>query len=48
MKEYFFCSKKLLENVEEIKEIDDCLNSVQWQENFTYVQNGKKFDHQTA
>jgi len=32
--EYFFCSPKLLKNVEEIEEIYKCINNIKWKEEF--------------
>jgi hypothetical protein len=47
-KEYFFCSPKLLQNIDQIKEIDSCLSQVKWQEEFSVVIDNKKLEHQTG
>lgn len=47
-KDYFFCSLKLLRNVEEIKEIDDCLAKVKWEKEFSFLFNGKIYKHQSG
>ena len=47
-KDFFFCSPKLLHNIEEIKEIDSCLSKVPWERDFQIEINGKKYTHQTG
>ena len=47
-KDYFFCSPKLLQNIEQLKEIDACLLAVQWKEDFHLQVGNKKYSHQTA
>ncbi len=47
-KEYFFCSPKLLKNVEEIDEIEACIYSVKWAEEFIYIEDGIEIKHQAA
>ena len=47
-KDYFFCSPKLLQNIDQIKEIDSCLNRVQWKEEFILDIGKKKFSHQAG
>lgn len=47
-KEYFFCSPKLLSNVEEVIEIDNCIDRVKWEPKFEFQFNGKLLEHQTA
>ena len=46
IKTYFFCSPKLLKNIDEINEIDYCLDQVKWKEDFSIILNGKKFENQ--
>lgn len=48
IKEYFFCSPRLLSGVEEIKEIDICIDRIQWQPSFQFEFQGKNLAHQTA
>lgn len=45
---HFFCSPRLLQNVDEIKEIYSCVDSIQWEPEFEIVFNGSRFRHQTA
>ena len=47
-KDYFFCSPKLLQNIDQIKEIDSCLYRVQWKEEFTLEIGKKKYSHQAG
>lgn len=47
-KEYFFCSPKLLSNVDEILEIESCIDSVKWSEDFSFTQNSNQYSHQAA
>jgi hypothetical protein len=44
--EYFFCSPRLLQNVEEIHEITSCVDAVKWRPEFSIV--GTTYSHQTA
>lgn len=46
--EHLFCSPKLLSNIDEIKEIHTCIDSVKWAESFRLAHNEKTCDHQTA
>ena len=48
IKEYFFCSPRLLMNISEIKEIDQCIENVNWMEEFSIVVNGKRYENQTG
>jgi len=47
-KDFFFCSPRLLKNIDEIKEIDSCLSRVPWQEEFIIEIGNKKYAHQTG
>ena len=47
-KDFFFCSPKLLQNIDEIKEIDPCLSRVPWKEEFVMETENKKYAHQTG
>jgi hypothetical protein len=47
-KDYFFCSPKLLQNIDQLKEIDACLSTVQWKEDFDIQVGGKKLSHQSG
>ncbi len=47
-KEYFFCSKKLLNNVDEIKEIETCIDNIKWVDEFSIEIKNKYYEHQTA
>jgi YHS domain-containing protein len=47
-KDFFFCSQKLLQNIDEIKEIDICLSKVPWEKDFQIEIKGKKYTHQTG
>lgn len=47
-KEYFFCSPKLLRNVDEMKEIDDCLSKVRWKKEFILHLNDKMYKYQAG
>jgi len=47
-KAYFFCSPKLLQNIEQLKEIDACLLAVQWRADFHLEVGNKKYSHQTG
>lgn len=46
--DYFFCSPRLLQNVGEIQEIEQCIRAVQWQPHFTFATGGKTYEHQSA
>ena len=46
--EYFFCSPKLLQNVDEINEIYSCIDEIKWKEEYTIIVKGKKYEHQRA
>jgi hypothetical protein len=46
--EYFFCSPRLLRNVDEVHEIFSCIDSVKWTPEFEIEHNGSTFRHQTA
>ncbi len=45
---YFFCSPRLLRNVDEVQEIFSCIDSVKWKPEFGIQQNGTEYKHQTA
>lgn len=45
---YFCCSNRVLENVEEIKEIYRCIDLIKWKEDFSYTYNGKEYYNQSA
>ena len=47
-KEYFFCSPRLLKNVDEISEIDLCIQNILWQSEFVLKVEGKIFKNQSA
>ena len=46
--EYFFCSPRLLQNVDEIGEIHSCIKEIEWEPEFTIEINRKIFRHQIA
>lgn len=46
--EYFFCSPRLLRNVEEIGEIEKCIDNIKWVEEFSCEVKGRKYEHQTG
>jgi len=48
LKEYFFCSPKLLRNIDEINEIDTVINNVKWVPDFQINIEGKNYTHQTG
>ena len=48
LKEYLFCSPGLLSKVEEVREIDDCIERVKWDREFKLPHNGKLLEHQPA
>ena len=45
---HFFCSPKLINSVDEVNEIYECVHRVEWQPHFTINVNGTTFEHQTA
>lgn len=47
-KEYFFCSPKLLANIDEIKEIENSIYNVRWEEHFQLELDGRTFEYQSA
>lgn len=47
-KAYFNCSERLLRNVDEVNEIDACIERVKWQHRFKYVSEGHTYEHQAA
>jgi hypothetical protein len=47
-KSYFFCSERLLMNVEEVNEIFSCIESIQWKPEFEIDFSGSSYQHQTA
>ena len=46
--EHLFCSPKLLTNIDEIKEIESCIDAVKWADEFKIITNGKSYEHQSA
>lgn len=46
LREYFFCSPKLLKNVDELDEIEEIIHSIKWSEHFTIQKNNKIYEHQ--
>ena len=46
--EYLFCSPKLLANIDEIKEIEACIDSVQWSANFSVTNQDKIYENQSG
>lgn len=46
--EYFFCSPKLLQNVDEMNEIYSCIDEIKWKEEYVISIEGKKSEHQRA
>ena len=46
--EYFFCSPRLLQNIDEIGEIHSCINNIKWQPDFRVEIRGKVYEHQNA
>lgn len=46
--EHFFCSPRLLRNVDEINEIHSCIDNVKWEEDFKIVVNNHIYKHQAA
>lgn len=47
-KEYFYCSPRLLKNVDEINEIDFCIDKVKWNEEFKIALNSQIYENQTG
>ena len=47
-KEYFFCSSKLLQNVDEINEIHSCIDNIKWKKDYSITLEGKRYEHQRA
>jgi hypothetical protein len=47
-KEYLFCSPRLLKNVDEINEIDICIDRVKWNEDYKIPINPQIYEHQTG
>ena len=48
LKEYFFCSPRMLSYIDEIHEIEDCIKAVQWQTEFTVENEGKIYSNQAG
>lgn len=46
--EYFFCSKRLLRNIDEINEIGKCIKAVKWKDEFSLESNGINYVHQSG
>ncbi|WP_462273035.1 BglII/BstYI family type II restriction endonuclease [Methanohalophilus sp.] len=46
--EYFFCSPKLLQNVDEVHEIFRCIDAVKWEPDFEIEYKNNTYQHQTA
>jgi len=46
--DYFFCSPRLLKNVDEIDELTKCLKNICWAEEFVLEVNGHEIKHQRA
>lgn len=46
--EYFFCSQRLLQNIDEIKEIYTCINNVRWSPELKFQSDNKINLHQQA
>lgn len=46
--EYFFCSPKLLRNVDEVHEIFACIDAIEWKPEFEIEVGNNTFQHQTA
>lgn len=45
---YFFCSPRLLKNVEELQEIYSSIGAIEWREEFSIEVDGTKYEHQAA
>lgn len=48
IEEYFFCSPRLLQNVDEVKEVFSCVEQVEWQADFEFDEDGKTYENQTG
>ena len=48
IKEYFFCSPRLLRNIDEIREIDLSIENIKWEKDFKIKIDGKEFSHQSG
>ena len=48
IKEYFYCSPRLLKNVNELGEIDSFIDNIKWKDNFNFFLNSINYEHQTA
>lgn len=46
VKEYFFCSPRLLSGIQEVREIDQCIEAVPWSEEFSFNVDGTVYQHQ--
>ena len=46
--EYFFCSPKLLQNVEEIIDIHESIDAIKWAKDFSIEIDGISYSHQTG
>ena len=46
--EYFFCSPRLLKNVNEVNEIYSCINQVKWEKDFYINIGNQQYGYQTA
>ena len=46
IRDYFCCSKKLLDNFNEIDEIFEIIESIEWIDDFFIFDNDKKYEHQ--
>lgn len=46
--EYFCCSEKLLSNIDEIKQIYQCIKNIEWKPDFSISINGIQYSNQTA
>jgi hypothetical protein len=47
-REYFFCSPKLLSNIEEISEIETVIGGIAWTNHFRLEASGKIYEHQSG
>lgn len=46
--EHLFCSPRLLRNVDEVQEINDCINAIEWTPEYTITVEGREYSHQRA
>ena len=46
--EYFFCSPRLLKNVNEVNEIYSCINQVKWEKDFYINIGNQQYGYQAA